>query len=254
MHITCKYNTYLYDMAVYIRKYHFHPGIFPVHCIIKVFTEFFQTFDSYFTIAMFEKVLEKRNMHYYYATWNWYTSLFCYNKRKEEDWLYISYLTSTMLGCTASKYSEHFSVSDFSSCLSTSSSWSVLENTTGQVRLQVFHHHHMQKHIPQCASWEGISVEESRDSDNHVWVSINWDLSLSATLSQQCFFFFYYRLYWSNLYILLRVSGFFDGFGMDSFNETVLHCDLGCQNIADLCITVQNAAVLWFNIFFSLRY
>ena len=52
----CKYSTYLYDMAVYIRKYHFHPGIFPVHCIIKVFTEFFQTFDSYFTIAMFEKV------------------------------------------------------------------------------------------------------------------------------------------------------------------------------------------------------
>ena len=186
MHITCKYSTYLYDTAVYIHKYHFHPGIFLVHCIIKVFTEFFQTFDSYFTIATFEKVLEKRNMQYHYATWNWYTGLFCYNKRKEEDW--FVYLTSTMLGCTSSKYSEHFSVSDFSSCLSTSSSWSVLRNTTGQVRLQLFHHPHMQKYIPQCASWEGISVEESRDSDNNECVYGSalteiWRMQLSCDLT-----------------------------------------------------------------------
>ena len=66
-----QYSTYLYDTAMYIYTYHFHAGIFPVHWIIKVFTEVFQSFDSYFTIAMFEKVLEKkkkRNMHYRYAT------------------------------------------------------------------------------------------------------------------------------------------------------------------------------------------
>ena len=58
-----QYSTYLYDTAMYIYTYHFHAGIFPVHWIIKVFTEVFQSFDSYFTIAMFEKVLEKKKKH-----------------------------------------------------------------------------------------------------------------------------------------------------------------------------------------------
>ena len=86
------------------------------------------------------------------------------SKRKEKDW--FVQLTSTMNGCTSSKYSEHLSVSDSSTLLSISSSWSGLQNTTGKVRLQVFNNCHMQKHIPQCASWEGISVKESRDSNN----------------------------------------------------------------------------------------